>query len=46
MSNELFYATEYKYQTGNDYLGYYLVSFVSMITIQARASTELSKLFF
>ena len=28
MSNELFYATEYQYQAGNDYLGHYIFSFV------------------
>ena len=28
MSNELFIATEYKYQTGNYNLGYYIFSFV------------------
>ena len=28
MSNELDYETEYKYQAGNDYLGYYIFSFV------------------
>ena len=28
MSNDLFYATKYKYQAGIDYLGYYIFSFV------------------
>ena len=28
ISNELFYATEIKNQTGNDNLGYYIFSFV------------------